>query len=951
MTENTEPTQAGADDDLPVYLPPDGPESVAGFCERLAAHLVAGSDEPEFTFEGVDVEEVQGVWLFPLVGYDPAEDRSLTDGAANDPSVPPGGYAQLASSTAEEVRRALRGTWGEPLVRTPRLVGVSQEPEGLLDYMMVAVGFDEAETWDRGALAFALMTGWDGEPLTSMLRQAMVVLPREYAFGGWAALADDEVTVHDLLMHGEHPLELRRRAWLLSTMFGQGEVRVRGTAVQASRFSLRRQDGTTSAWTFTDDGRILVLMYDPASEFVTKAADQLIADQLSGDGHDGSGTLRDEAQLILIARIVDGVPEDLRALIAAPGEDPHGQPAQHEVEFRMLSGRPLPLVSGVAWFDGEHWRVPASLLEIGSLNGLGIDGVGFAEAVRRPYRLGAPFTVDDVAGGADPARREAIERLFAACPYPEQQRPAEHERLGFGLPAGVTHDDLVSQIEDVIERWTDADATELEARSEPFHVGGRTLSGSDDRVLNTVIAVAESWTVDVLRAWVDGLSDAMVARWGDAATMSGVEPQTGRDRRSPVARVMRGTGLMTAPLWWVDGCAVVLIAGIPDPSYDDRPQAILVIARADAVLDMMRGTGLWELRQRARVLATLSSLTSGTPEPDEIAWDGPAIAGFDAAPPAVRGRQRTGDHFWGWHFTHDGRALLMSFSVTPEVAAPSFAEQIEQFTGLPADLLSLVVDRDPHGLFPTVTREFADVGAGSLQLARTLPAARAVVWFDQYDWRVSEGTLRAAGEHGAADRHAALVSTERGVGQLLWAWVAGEQLRTDLFEDPRYARHVLDRMPEPAEVAEAYARVGEVHERALTGTLNQFLDVAVGMPGRRYVLDAALANPVPRHRREIAMQLLEDSVDASVQLSHLTPINVLFENPTLDAGDLPLLLRLLDAGADPGPGLGGPGVARDPLSQLADRGGDQSALAPLVAALQQHRADRAQVAGGAPGDH
>lgn len=942
MTENTESTPSRDDDDLPVYLPPGGPQSVAGFSDRLAAHLAAGPDEPEFTFEGVDVEEAQGVWLYPVVGYDPGEDRSLSEGATPDPARPPGGYAQMAGATADEVRRALRDTWGEPLVRTPRLVGVSQEPEGILDYIMVAVGFEEAEMWERGEFAFALMTGWDGEPLTSVMRQAMVVLPREYAFGGWAALADDEVTVHDRLMHGEHPLELRRRAWLMSTMFGQGEVRVRGTAAEASRFSVRRRDATTSVWTFADDGRILVLVYDPASEFVTKAADQLIADQLLADEspEDGRGegdALREEAQLILITRIVDGVPEDLRELIAAPAEDRHGQPAQHEVEFRMLGGRPLPLISGIAWFDGEHWRVPASLLEIGSLNDLGMDGVGFAEAVRRPFRLGAPFTAGDVPGAADPVRREEIERLFAACPYPEQPRPAEHERLGYGCPAEVTHDELVAQIEDVIALWGHAAAAESAPRPEPFRVGGRTLSGSDDRLLNAVVAVAEPWTIDVLRAWVDGLSDAMEARWGPASTMSGLDPQSGLERRSPVARVMRGTGLMTAPIWWVNGCAVLLIAGIPDRSYDDRPQAILVIARADAVFDLMRGTWLPALRQRARLLATLSSLTSGAPEPDEIAWDGPALTGFDAAPPAVRGRQRTGDHFWVWHFTHDGRALLMSFRVTPEGPAPSFDEQIEQFTGLPADLLSLVVDRDPHGLYPTVERETAVAGAGPLHVARTLPAARAVIWFDQHDWRVSEGMHAAAVAHDAADPHAWLVSTERGVGQLLWAWVAGDGLSTELFSDPRYARHVLDRMPAPAEVAEAYARLGEVHERALTGTLNQFLDVATDMPGGRYVLDAALANPVPQHRREIALQLLERSVDASVQLSHLTPINVLFENPTLDAGDLPLLLRLLDAGACPGPGLGGPGVARDPLSQLAERGVDESVLAPLIEALQERR--------------
>jgi len=191
---------------------------------------------------------------------------------------------------------------------------------------------------------------------------------------------------------------------------------------------------------------------------------------------------------------------------------------------------------------------------------------------------------------------------------------------------------------------------------------------------------------------------------------------------------------------------------------------------------------------------------------------------------------------------------------------------------------------------------------------------------------------------GADDPLSALVSTDLGVPQLQWAWVVADDFDPELLRDPRYARHVVGRMPASDEIAGAFASLGEIHERALTGSLNEFLDVAITISERRYLLDAALANPDPRSRREIALLLLQDPVDASIQLSHLTPINVLCENPTLDAEDLPVLRRLLAAGARPGPGLGGPAVARDPLDQVRARP-DADRLVPLIDALSAARAD------------
>ena len=958
MTEDTTGSASGAnepgdgeDDDLPIYEPPFGLDAVPGFCERLVEYLIAEAPDDEFTFEGVEGEESQGVWILPLGGYDPNEDKTLTEGAPADRELPPGGYAEVADTWAQGVRRVLHQAWGAPLVRTPKLVGVSQEPEGILDFLMVAVSIDRAEMWDRGELCCVLLTSWDGEPMTSMLRQILIVLPREYAFGGMAVLGDDEITVHDLIMHGEHPTELRRRAWLMSTLAGQGEVRVRDTALEASRFSLRSRGGTTTVWTFADDGRVLVLMQDPRSEFITSAAGQLIADQLveAGSGDEPSEDQLEEAQLILIARMLDGIPDDLRELIAARTENGRGEPGEHELEFRMLGDQPLPLISGAVWFDGEHWRVTRNLLEIGSLNDFGMDDFGFADAVRKPYRLGGSFTVDDIVGRAIDERRRQIEQLFAACPYPEQPRPADRERLGYGLPREGTHDDIVQQIERVTEAWWSTDPEQADWKDRTFSVGGRDLRAIDGRVLRAVVALAEPWTVEVLQAWVTGLSDAMERRWGAAFEMDAREPKAGMERKTPVARVMRGVGIMSAPMWWVNGHAVVLVAGAPDPSYAEEPQAIVVIARADAVIDLMRGTRTWELRQRTRVIATLAAEVAGEPEPQEIAWRGPYLAGSSLRPHAVRGRIRADDHYWVWHFAHDGRGLLMSFPVDAAAAGEarlSFGDQARLFAGVPVDLLSLVTDRDPGGLYPVVTREQPGGSAipGFLPTASALPAVQAVFWRDAYDWRASDGMLqRVRPESATSDGSApdtsnpftTLYSAVIGVPQLQWAVGAGEEFGAHILADDRYSSVVFGHPVALDQADAAYAQLGDVHRVALTGTLNRVLDTVLGMPPRRYVLDAALANPDPNHRREIALLLLEDldDIDASIQLSHLTPVNVLFENPTLGAEDLLLLIRLLEAGALAGPGLGGPSVARHPIVQLADRDVDEAEFEPLVHTL------------------
>lgn len=976
MTDDSGAREAGdsgadrpdEDDDEPIYMLPFGAEEVPGFCDRLVAHLLEQPEQGEFMFEGVDCDETQGVWLVPMGGYDDEAAATFDADAPDAIAVPEGGFAHAAISWTESVRHVLHETWGAPLVRTPRLVGESQDPEGILDYLMVDVGVPEAEMWDRGELCCVLMTWWTGEPRESTLAQMLVVLPRRLAFGSLSELADPEVTVQDLLMRAEHPLELRRRAWLMSGMFGAGEVRVRDTAVGATRCSLQARDGTTTVWTFADDGRILVLLLDPDSRFARDAPRRLILDQApqapataSHDAQADAGSEPDESALqeawtILAMRMLDDVPDDLVELIAAPAIDVRGKPAVHDLEFRTVGDRAVPVITGVAWYDGEHWRVPVGALEIGVRSDLDLEAFGFADAVMQPYRLGGTFSVEDFADPRSEERWAWTSQWFDACPYPEQPRPEGDVRLGYGLPTRVDLPDIVTEIERASEAWWDESPDAVGSSDSPFRVGGRSLRATDDWMLTATLAVAERWTIDVLEEWSGRLVDAMTARWGRALAVR-VRDEHGVERDSPITRLMRSSGFATAPLWWVNGHAVLLLAGFHDTDRGEEALAELVISRADLVLDMLWGTDPWALRMRARTIGELASIAADAESPraatESISWDGPALEGSTIVPDAVRGAFHVDDRHWVWCFTHvttGGRALLMSWSDAEADGAepPSFEQQVARFAGVPERLLSLVVDRDPGGLYPVVTRdgEPGAHAAGRLARARSLPAVDAVFWLDGVDWLASDGMLRAAHDEGMAGAAGTGVSTQPpmdvidsqdlGVPQLRWAVEAGRRLSVTTLAAPSYAQHVLDRPVELDEAELAFARLGTVHEHALTGSLNDMLDVLDtlgGFAGVRSVLDAALSNPEPQHRREIALWLLERPVDASVPLSFLTPINVLFENPTLDAGDEPVLRRLLERGATPGSGLVATTLGGHPLVQLASRDLDESELEPLVDAL------------------
>lgn len=979
--------------DSPVLLPPFGFEAVPDFCDRLFAHLPSESRE-EFEFDGVDVQFSHGVWITPLGAY--LYDEDQVDGAAN---------AQLVAMWTANARRALRAAWGEPAVRTPRLVGDAQQPEGILDHLMVALGIAEADQWDRGEFFAALLTGWSGEPGASSLQQIMLALPRDYAIGSLSAMAEqyDGITRAEGLMLGENLTELRRRAWLLSALYAEGEARLRDTVLEGSRLALQSNDGTSATWIFTDDGRAVLLVNDPASEFSRRVPERFIREhalvgddegeggECAGEGevdgsesecgesesegereaHEPDEALLAEVRLILASHMLGGVPRDLRELITARAERPDGGVAQQVLEFGVLGDQAVPVLSWVGWFDGEEWHVPAQLNEIGRQHSLGMEDFGFHKAVRDPFQLGGAFTVEYF---ADPrqAPDPHVEQVFEVCPYPEQPRPANKLRLGRSVPSTAQNPEIIAQIERASAAWWDHTPGEAELEGAVFTIAGHELKG-DDRELQAIIAVTPRWVEDAFVEWVNELIDTMKTRWGHPIEVRTHAAETGMLLRSPVTKTMRAFGASRAPMWWVNGHAVLLLAEVPDAGagFGNNRPATVVIAKPDAVFDLARGTSIAELRLRARLLGELASIAAGPESPrlvsQQISWDGPPLKGSELVPQASRGALRADEHIWVWHFTHDHRCLLMSFpahagqeTAVGSAFAPSFAEAQEMFRGVPDDLLSLVVDRDADGWYNVVTRtddaalaarfrRLIDGDGGEamserLATARSLPAVQAVFWHENPYWRASDGMLanaRAAvqaadGGMGVttADPLETLYSPLLGVPQLRWTlWAGNERPNRNSLSDPRFTTYVLDRDIKPEGVDHAITRMGNCQDLSLIGTLNDVLDVIVDFhSGGRMLLDAALANPNPVHRREIALSLLAGDLDASSQLSHLTPVNVLLANPTLGAGDAPLLQRLIEHGADTGPGLLG-AYGLDPREQLAMRELDAAEAEPLLTLL------------------
>lgn len=943
-----------------TYEPDDGPsyratrhaEEVPAFLDRALAFIDREEPEEDTLFEGVEVAASGGVWLLPVGLYAPDyEDDPETHPDEDHRRVAElaGGYGSLMLAWERDVRRALRESWGMPAVHTPRVVGAASEPEGILDYLMLSQSFARAELWERGGRFLALFSEWTGEPGVGMLRQVAMVLSREYVMGGISAYLDDGGRAHEKIMHGEHPIELQRRAWILSTLYGRGEARLRDAPIEACRYVLQARDGTSLAWIVADDGRQLLVFNDPTSELAT------FVEEGFADERDESGG-RLDAELILMHRLLDGVPDDLRACIAARGETARGEVAEHAVEFGMLDGLPVPIMSGVLWFDGVTWYVPRGLMSIARENGFGIDSLGFRSAVRRPFRLGGDFTVDELTP-RDGEQRAAVTAVFDACPYPQQERPGDESRLGEAFARDGERDGIIAEVEKVTAAWWNTSPDDAAFDDKTFTVAARELIGNWGRgVLSVTLGRSDPWTGDAAGRWVTALENQMTERWGAPLEMTATNRSTGSERRAPLARVLRATGLREGPLWWVNGHAVVLLSGIPSEDYSPDGEVLLVIATADSVVELLTDLYQFDVRRRARVIANLADIAappqgnrSALDARRAVAWNGPALEGSQIVPDAVRGGLRTGDLFWVWHFTHDDRGLLTLHVIGSNPS--TFNEQVSLFEGVPDDLLSLVIDQDPDGLYPTVSREGKPLGDDLLAQARTLPNAKAVFYNDGFDWLASRGLLRAAHAVGLAEEATAtagrgtaaddgdvstasmlpvLYSATFGVPQLRWALGVDGDFAPRMLAAPAFGQHCLSRVVSDEEAQEAFMRLGTGYAAALTGTLDDVLDVIADRVGRRHLLDAALSNRDPQNRREIALWLLGEGVDASIQLSDRTPINILFDNPTLDADDVLLLRRLLQAGADPELGALGVEGGRYPIMQLCERSDEDAVILPFV---------------------
>ncbi|WP_300267502.1 hypothetical protein [Microbacterium sp.] len=875
------------------------------------------TDEP-FEVDGVSVDAVEGGWVVMLGVYAPPESFTAADRDELDEAVAWVGQARTAAHDA----------WGEPAIREPHFVGEDQVPEGLVDLLLSTLNLEQAELWDRGERFIALMTGWQGEPEASQLMQVMLILPRRVAMGGLSELADDSVTEQPRLMHGESLGELHRRAAIMSALFAGGEARLDGAGIDATRCNLLSRDGMATTWIFAADGRALLLIRDP---------------EVAID--DGT----DEGELAASSRMLTGVPEDLLACVAAPGTRPDGTTAQQVLEFGLIADQPVPRVTGVFWFDGETWHTTRALVEISTRSKRALDDFGFVETVRRPYRLGGTFTADDFVR-EDDDDFQRVTSVFDRCPYPQGPRPDAAARLGNAVPVDQTHADIVDDIERVTQTWWSRSSQTIDWRDDAFQIGGRSLiDDDDDRVIATILAEAEDWYTDDLAEWVHELFQEMSDRWGHPYDVNVHDGGSGKLLRSPLTRIMRASNFDDGPMWWVNGHAVVLLAGGGSRASIGVPSVIIAIARADAVLDPMKGSSVWELRARARVIGSLAESGTGA---EAIAWDGPVLYPTVLVPEATRGGIRTAFATWAWHFTHDGRALLLSCvnDFTPDTEAEdAFAQQAALLEGIPEDLLSLVVDRGSGGLYDVITRPdgYQDDRPGLLGSARTLPVLTGVMWRDGVDWRLSDGMLRRAYDviRDAGDDNPLAWLTSGNVGLTTLGWVlrAGESFSRATFESESYTDFVLGAHPDPDEVEAAFGAFGPPLEAALRGSLNDVLDTRSVGPHARYLLDAALSNPDPAHRRETALWLLETGADPSLQLSFLTPLGVLFENPTLKAGDAAVVHALVSGGADISSTTTGATIGGHALAQLCDRDLDEAEIEPLYDAFFAGFAERAEI--------
>ena len=908
-------------DDLPYELAPFAPHETPAFATRLFAHLLAQSPIEEFTFEGADVTPMYGCWAVELGGYAAEDDpAAVPEQPGQVPSAP---YARKTWDWLQAVRAALTATWGTPIDHALRLVGEEDQPEGILDVALMTLGMPSAELWDRNDVFAALLTGWFGEPGTGTLAQMLFVMPRALGVTDFATIAVGGPAEQALLARGEHPIELHRRAWTLAALVGEREVRVHTAAGSAGRIRVNGRSGEMTLWFFTDDGRILVVVNDPLSAFATESVAAFLddvaeaaRDSETAPGHDErgqgieSGLTDEDVRGILRERLLSDVPADLRALLSAPVPD-----APRDADSASTES---PAFTGAAWFDGATWWVSGAVIALGSRNGWGPEDFGFGDEFVRPYRLGGEWEREGFLRDGDAEQNASVDALFDAFPYPSQSRPNDASRLGGAMPSYDQIETILDDAERFTALWWDRSPDDAAWNDDSFRIIDRESRG-DDRARTIILGSAWRWTADAFGDWATALFDAAVARWGEPQAATARVGDTGAMQRTPLSRILRAVGFPRTPLWWVNGHAVTLLAGFPDMELkaaeghtddaltDDEALIVLAVAKPDAIVDIAQGLGRPETRRRL----SLISMLAGTP-PEDLAVEGPALPGTSQVPPVSHGRLRADDRWWDWYLTHDSRGLLYSVPVAGDGPSRDDDERRALFSGVPEDLLALV-PRRPHAS-----------GDG----APVWPDARAVMWFDGVDWRSSAGMLaeiRRAVEAGApegAPSHVDAIALwhdhDYGLRKLRWVLRSGEELTDAMLLDAAYATVAFPAPIEPDALAAARRSMGDALSQALSGTLSGFLAQWAREPEARFLLDAALSNPDPNARRDVSLWLLGQGLDASMQLSLITPLQVVLSNPTFGAADGELIERLLDSGArtDGGP-VRGHGLAH-PVRQIVD---------------------------------
>lgn len=934
----------------------------AEFASMTDELLTRDWTDEEFDVGDAGVFPLNGMWALGPASWEPAQPVSEW---ATHPVL----------KWAEEYRAALLSIWGPAGVHTSRVSPETGEPENVVDVIFNSLGISEAMKWQHDDRIVLLVPRWTGDPGTSRFDVLVLIVPETIFFGGIATLFTEEASVEHTLFHGETLTELHRRAALLAYVGGRGEETVLtpgSDEVGATRCSYRVDKFTWAHWLFTSDSRALLLILDTTTNGLLDPADEEV---------------NNDAALEQLRGLYFGVPDDLLDLMARPASSANGQ--VNTVEGFPVNGRELPRISGSFFHDGADWHNSPGLMAYANQYLVGFDDVGFDNAVRRPLRLGGDFQPQHLllpghVNLADPAEVERalnyFQTAFDDSPYPLEPRPEGLIRLGASIPQ-AEDTTILDDIESAVTGWWAADLEIYEDGASPFQMAGRDFDSFGRRELMAHLGHAEEWTADVFAEWLNSLIEAATERWGEPFQISAHDPESGRVLRIPAARPLRGNGFESAPAWWVNGLVVSFVHGSP-PRWDMVPEgwhlpgsrpgpiAFAYVFPADAIVDPVQGTRVDDLRYRVNCIASLQGVDA-----QSLTWDSTPI-GYRAndsaktkdlfehtTAEAVRWVLPTPgfDHgYHSWHFTHDNRALLITWSednpfnvfaepgesrrasVTFGDATTAYEKQAELYRGLPEDLLSLVADR----------REDTGMLSVTDSAGRSLVAATGVLWYDGLDWIVPTGLLTAIHEYvdgpGSKDDGGELPVRESitaanvimgspvGLRTAGFVVAAGNNFGEDLFrDDSQYVQIALGRVPSPEEVTRALNSYGTVESVVLFGDLQGFLDVRVHATTFEYLIPLALNNPDPRARRELFLWLLGSGASAIVRTSRSTNLTILLDNEVLDPGsDAILLDELLVRAADQlvnetAPRVRGGG---HPIMQIADRDLPDAVLEPLYRA-------------------